>query len=111
MVVGFTIFKMNGNPFYSPSFPRGGQAGVFAWDVTHLRGSPTLTFTIEHRNSEDTSWSTAGTLGSVDTVGPKNVDIEGLKEIVRIKYTFAGEDDELYAAHIVAQAPSFRPYA
>lgn len=30
MIVGTTIFKMGGNPYYTPQFPRGGLAALFS---------------------------------------------------------------------------------
>ena len=55
MVVGTTIFKMDGNEYYSPQFGQGGQAATFAVDVMNLVGSPTVTITIQTRTSEETS--------------------------------------------------------
>ena len=70
MVVGFTLFKLDGNPYHSPEFSRGGLAATFAVDVTQV--SPALvglTITVEHRNSEDTSFSTLGTFSAITGTG------------------------------------------
>ena len=55
MIVGSTLFKLDGNAYYSPEFPRGGLAATFAVDVTQIVGSPTFTITVESRNSEEDS--------------------------------------------------------
>ena len=56
MIVGTQLTVMGGNPFYSPSFGRGGEAALFSLDVTHKIGtSPSLAVSIEHKNMEDTS--------------------------------------------------------
>ena len=110
MVVGTTIFKLDGNPYHSPSFPRGGLAGTFVVRTTHVSGSPTVTITVEHRNAEDTSFSSAGTFANITATGTTEVDLSSLKEIVRFKYEFDVGDDATDAIHFVMQLPSWRPY-
>lgn len=95
--------------YYSPSFPRGGEAAVFSVDVTHMRGGPTMVVTVEHKNVEDTSWSTAGTFSNITTTGLATKDISGLKEEIRFAFTFtAGSAGEFF--HVIVPAPAWRPY-
>ena len=110
MVIGTTLIKLDGNPYYSPSFPRGGLAGTFAVDVTHFHGVTTLDLTVEHRDETDTVFATAGVFDAIDAVEHYEVDITGLKQIVRFKYAFTGGNAE-DGVHIVMQAPSWRPYS
>jgi hypothetical protein len=106
-----TLFKMTGNsPYFSPQFPRGGLAGSFSANVTHLVGAPTFTITVEHRNSEDTSWTSLGAFSSITAVGAVDVDLTGCKEILRFKYAFDAGDDEGDGVHLLMQAPAWRPY-
>ena len=63
MIVGSTIMHPGDtSSYYSPSFPRGGQAATFTVDVTHLSGgSVTFIVAVEHKNADDTTWSNAAT--------------------------------------------------
>ena len=110
MVIGTTLFKMDGNSYYSPEFPRGGLAATFAADVTNLVGSPTFTISVEHRNADETSFSTLGQFDAITAVGPDNKDLSVIKEIVRFKYDFDATDDATDGVHFLMMAPSWRPY-
>ena len=109
-VVGTSLLKADGNPYYGPSFPRGGLAGTFPFDITHISGGPTFRIEVEHRDEHDTSFTVAGTIGGITAANPVSVDITGIKQIVRYKYTFDAGDDPTDMVHFVAQAPSWRPY-
>ncbi len=111
MVVGTTLYKLDGNPYYSPEFGRGGLAARFAADVTQVTGSLIgLTITVEHRNSEDTTWATLGSFSAITATGAPTVDLTGCKEVVRFVYTFDASDAATAAVHFLMQAPSWRPY-
>ncbi len=112
MIVGTTIFRLNGPAYYTPEFPRGGLAATFVVDVTHIivAGGGALDIEVEHRNSEDTTWASAGTFGSISGTITDKLDVTGLREIVRLKFTFGGSQTSTDAAHFLVQAPSWRPY-
>ena len=112
MIVGTTLFRLDGNAYCSPEFSRGGLAATFTIEVMNfdMAASQTLDPVIEHRNSEDTSWTTAASFNPITGVGVNSKDATGLKEIVRIKIGFSGTDST-DAAHFLIQAPSWRPYA
>ena len=110
MIVGTTLFKMDGNAYYSPEFPRGGLAATFAVDVTHLVGSPTVTITVQTRNSEDTGWTTLGSFSAITSTGAASVDLTGVQEIVRFEVSFDAGDDATDGIHFLMMAPSWRPY-
>ena len=110
MLVGTTMYKMDGNPFYSPEFPRGGLAATYSADVTNLAGSPQVTITVQHRNAEDTTFSDLGTFSTISTIDTHTKDLAGIKEIVRFKYNFDAGDAASDGIHFLMQAPSWRPY-
>ena len=101
---------MDGTAYYSPSFPRGGLAAVFAVDVTHLMGSPTFKITVEHRNEDETSFSTLGTFADITSAGTSQLEVQSIKQILRLKYEFDAGDDPSDGVHFIMQAPSWREY-
>ena len=110
MVVGTTLFKMDGNAYFSPSFPRGGLAATFAVDVTQIAGTPSFTITVQTRNAEDVTWSDLGTFTAITATGAFQKDLTSLKEIVRFQYAFDAGDNESDGLHFLMQPPSWRPY-
>ena len=110
MIVGTTMFKMDGNSYFSPEFGRGGLAATFSVDVTQLVGGPTVTITVEHRNSEDSNFTPLGVFDDITAVGVESKDLTGLLEIVRFKYDFAAGDQSDDGMHFLMMAPSWRPY-
>ena len=108
MVVGITLMYST-TPYYSPAFPRGGEAATFAVDVTHKEGSPTFVVAVEHKNAEDTSWTTAGTFTAITATGLATKDVTGLKEELRLQYLFTGGSAGDFV-HLVVPAPQWRPY-
>jgi hypothetical protein len=110
MVVGTTLFKLDGNAYFSPEFPRGGLAATFATSVTHLVNSADFTITVQHKSREETTFADLGTFAVITAIGESQEDMTGLKEIIRFKYTFDGGDSWNAAVHFFMQAPSWRPY-
>jgi|GEM_PF-3040765 len=110
MIVGVTLFKLDGNPYFSPEFPRGGLAARFAGSVSHVANAPNLTITVETRNSEQTLWTFIGFFAVVAAIGPISIDLTGCMEIVRFQYAFAPGDPWNASVHMLMQAPSWRPY-
>jgi len=109
MIVGTQLTVMGGNPFYSPSFGRGGEAALFSLDVTHKMGtSPSLAVSIEHKNADDTSWAAAGAFTSITATGVATKDLSGLKEEIRFSFVPTGTDGDAF--HVVVAMPAWRPY-
>ena len=106
--VGTTLIVLDSNPYYSPSFPRGGLAGTFSVDVTNLQGVSAFVITVQHRDEHDTTWATAGTFTTITAVGAASQDVLGIKQIVRFKYELTGSAED--GVHFIVQAPSWRPY-
>ena len=96
MVIGTTIFYLDGPAYYSPEFGRGGLAATFSVDVSHygIAGAAQFDVTVETRNSEDTTWGTAGTFSAITGTGVATLDVTGLKEIVRFRYAMSGGSPE-----------------
>ena len=113
MIVGTTVFYLDGTEYDSPSFPRGGLAATFAIDVTHetLSASVNWVVTVQHKNHEDTTFSNLGVFDSITAVGAYSKDLTGIKEEVRFMYSFTGGTPAATdAVHFLMQAPSWRPY-
>lgn len=88
MMIGQT--GMNGLVAYSPWFDRGALEGIFAADVIRIGGAGTLTVAVEHRNRADTLPTVLGTIGPLAVTGVGDVQLSGVKEEVRFRYTVGG---------------------
>ena len=111
MIVGTQLTVMGGTtPFYSPSFPRGGEAALFSLEVTHIWGSsPSLAVSVEHKNEDDTTWASAGSFTAITAAGiVPTKDLSGLKEELRFSFLPTGSDGEAF--HVIVSAPAWRPY-
>jgi len=109
MIVGTQITVMGGSAFFSPTFPRGGEAALFSLDVTHKMGtSPSLAVSIEHKNEDETTWAAAGAFTAITATGVATKDISSLKEELRFNFTPSGTDGDAF--HVVVPAPAWRPY-
>ena len=112
MIIGTTVFKMDGNDFFSPEFPRGGLAGVFPIDVTHITASPTATFQLQHRNEDDVAFTDMTSASEQFTaVALQSIEGSSIKEICRIKLSFDAGDSAGVGLHFLIQAPTWPPYA
>ena len=114
MIVGTTIFRLDGNPVYSPEFSRGGLGVTFVVEVIQLSlpGATDFIVTIESRNRDETTWTGMGSFTAITAVGVATKDITMPFEVCRLKFTFAsGTPEAADSAHILVQAPSWRPYA
>jgi len=109
MVLGTTLFRMDGNAYYSPPFPRGGGAATFSADVTHISDAPQFDIEVQHKNNDDTSWGTAGNFTGITTVSLNSLRVTSLKEQIRFKYSFT-TTDAADAVHFVMLAPVWEVY-
>lgn len=110
MYIGTLFMRLGGVSYYSPTFPRGGLSATFGIEVFALTGtSPTLECAIEHKNIEDTSFTTAGNFSSMTTSGMAKLDVSSLKEEIRLNITVGGaaNTNTVYANVL---APMWRPY-
>jgi hypothetical protein len=108
--IGTLLMRLGGVPYPSPTFPRGGLAGTFGIEVFALTGtSPTLECTVEHKNAEDTSFTTAATFSSMSSADIYYVEASALKEEIRLVITVGGSanTNTVYANVLT---PQWRPY-
>lgn len=110
MLVGQYFMRFGAGVYqYSPSFPRGGGAALFALEVYALVSGASLSMHVEHRNVEDTSWTLYGVPISASTVGVHTLEMSGIREEVRLRFSVGGTNptDTVYANVL---APQWRPY-
>ena len=108
MVVGTYFRRFGGSAQYSPTFGRGGLAALFAVEILACDASTSLTVTVEHKNADETSFSTLATLATL-TSGVNTVDAGGIKEQLRYAFVVNGSNafNSVYADVL---APAWRPY-
>jgi hypothetical protein len=108
MTIGDTYRRFGGAVQYGPTFPRGGNAAVFAVEVFAADAGAALTVIVEHKNASDTSWTTLATLAGL-TAGVNTQTATGIKEQLRLSFAVTGTNawDSVYANVL---APSWRPY-
>jgi hypothetical protein len=70
-------------PVYTLPERRGGESAVFVIDVLELMSAGSLLITIEHKNSEDTTWGGAGSFGAINAAGVVAKHVSGMKEMYR----------------------------
>jgi len=109
MIIGTTMMKLGGLAQYSPQFNRGGNAAIFTVEVLDAGSTPSFTIDVEHKNSDDVSWSNLATIGPVATPGLYDTGASGIKEQLRFKYTVGGANP-YSAVHFNMLAPTWRPY-
>jgi len=112
MIIGTTLLKMAGSTYYSPQFSRGGMGAVFTVDVTNWVGggvSPKLIIGVEHRNLEDTAWTTLVMFADINADGTTSATGGPIKELLRFTYTFTG-GVATTGAHVNVLAPQWRPF-
>jgi hypothetical protein len=113
MYIGDLYIRMNAGTsavYYSPTFSRGGLAATFLIDLFNLMGTgTTLECTVEHKNAEDTSYTSAGVFSSMNAQQLWKLDVSGLKEEIRLAITVGGTaaNNTVYANVL---PPSWRPY-
>jgi len=100
--------RFAGNPQYSPTFPRGGNAALFGEEIFEVDPAVSLTVVVQHKNIEDTSWTNLVSLSSL-TSGVNTATASAIKELLRFAYTVNGTnpEDSVYSNTL---APSWRPY-
>ena len=83
------IVKAGGNE-YTTAMPRQASSAVFAVNVIEVNGSGSMTIQVEHKNSADTTWSTASTNAGITATGMQIEQVTDLKEQVRLKFALTG---------------------
>lgn len=106
MLVGQYFMRFGAGVYqYSPSFPRGGGAALFALEVYALVSGASLNMSVEYRNIDDTTWTVYGSAISASSVGVHTLEVVGLKEEIRLRFSVGGTDptDTVYANVLAPQ--------
>ena len=91
MKIGDYISRLSGLAQYSPMFGRGGQDVLFSIDVFDAPGGGVnLNVDVEHKNSDDTSWTAFGSFTAISSTGVKTKDLSGCREQLRFKFSVSG---------------------
>ena len=107
MILGQCISKWDGNAYYSPAFPRGALNATFVVQVTNIYDSPTFVVTVQDKASTATSWADHTAFDNITATGTYTKDVDGLEELVRLKYEFSG-GDAVDAVRIIVPPPVWR---
>ena len=110
MKIGDWLFKAGGTTMYGPTFGRGGLGVIFTVSILALLGSPSLTITVEHKNHDDTTFTTLGTFSLINAMGDFTKNLSGVKEEVRFAYSISATND-WEGVLLNMTAPAWRPYA
>ena len=110
MIIGTTMLKLDANPYYSPQFNRGGNAADFLFYIQNITGGGEVEITIEHKNANATSWNVLTSVGPCATTGPWQCSGSAIEEQLRIKYDLSGSAAVGDGIHVLALAPTWRPY-
>ena len=110
MKIGDYVLGGGGVTIYSPEFPRGGLGAIFTLSSLQKLGSPSLVVGLEHRNADDTAFTSLGSFTAITTLGNFTKDVGSVKEIVRFAYTTTALNDwEGFLINVTA--PAWRPNA
>jgi hypothetical protein len=112
MIVGETIFKMDGSPYYSPELSRQGLGAAFFVDVLHTSGVNTLLYAmIQSRNRDEQSWTDQPVPMTLQGVMKGSLDATDLREVIRLKIDFDIGEPAAASAQIFILEPAWRPYS
>ena len=109
MLTGTTLYKMGGADAHTPEFPRGGLSAVFGFEVLDVVGSPNLTVAIQNRNEDETSFTAVDDFALITAAGTFTKEVSSLKEIIRLKLSFAGGDASTVGVRFLIPAPMWMP--
>jgi hypothetical protein len=110
MLVGQYFMRFGAAVYqYSPTFPRGGLSAVFAVEVFALMTGASLDVAVQYKTIDETSWTTFGSVISASAMGVHTLEVTGLREEVRLRFSVGGSNptDTVYANVL---APQWRPY-
>jgi hypothetical protein len=89
---------------YTPAVPRQADSVTFKVDVVTFHdagGAPSITVTVEHRNANEATWSTAETFTAITAAGLATRDVSGLRDLVRLKVVFTAGPAASYARLLI----------
>ena len=101
--------SIGGLRYYSPAFPRRGNAATFTVDVAGVSGPAALEVAIEHKSAKGASWATAETFLPITGATIATVDLRSLDQTLRFAFEFefdASTSDQ--RAHVADMIVSWR---
>ena len=105
MPIGFTLI-VSTTAYNSAPFARAGQTANFTVACLNNEGVAELDIIIEHKNAEDTSWTTAGSFAQITATVTTVVTVTPLKQMLRYKYTVSGDTGDF--VHIYMYPPAWQ---
>ncbi|MGQ0613495.1 MAG: hypothetical protein ACT4PV_07155 [Planctomycetaceae bacterium] len=108
MILGSYFYRNDGNPLYSPQFPRGGLGATFVVEINQVVDAPTFLITIQHKNMDETTFTDAASFASITATGTFPKSVGNLKEVLRFKYSFTSTD-AADGVHFLMLAPTWSP--
>lgn len=101
------LFLTSNVPVYGADIARRGSAVIFAVRATQLGGSfPVLSVVIEHKNRDETTWTTAATFSPLTVPGQtRTKGLTSPKQQLRLKLTLAAGT----AARVFIYKPRWQP--
>ncbi|MCE9637757.1 MAG: hypothetical protein K8T90_18815 [Planctomycetes bacterium] len=106
MLVGDLMLVMAGNPYYGAPLGRSTLRANFTVQVLNTTGTASMVVAIEHRNADDNAWTAAGAFAPIGANGVYVLDLAGLKELIRFRFSFVAgaATDGMY---VYAAAPQW----
>jgi len=108
-IVGTTIFKLDGNSYYTRERPRGATKATFAIEVRNLVGSPSLSVAVETRNYDLPNTWTGVLFSTITDIGNYTLDMTSIEELFRLKLDFGSGGAASAGAHIVEKPTMWIP--
>ena len=93
VVIGTTLSHQSSGTYYSPWFPRQGNAATFSLElIAQSSASIGITVTVETKNQDEKDSSADPVTGTLQTddIGVVSLRFEGFLELVRFKYVVKG---------------------
>ena len=113
MKIGDYITRLTGLDQFGPMFGRGGQSALFSVDVLDVPTGTGKVFnvTVQHKNSDDTSWATLIAFSAISSTGVKTATASAIKEQLRFVFSVTGGvSPEVYDTYYInVLAPVWQP--
>ena len=111
-LVGALVLSPGGvSPVYTKPMARGGESALVSIEVSEfVTASVGLEVIVQTKNSEDVSWTTAGTFSSITSAGVYSRDVTSFRQFVRLRINFASGSSQGDTARVGAINFSWRPY-
>ncbi len=83
---------------------------MFSFEVLDLQGTnASLTVTVEHKNADDTAWTTLVGIAAATTTGVVSAGAAAIKEQIRFSYVVGGSAATAMI-YFNMLTPAWRPY-